>query len=277
MDKFTEKIKAYLDTPSAQRDIPAGALLLLQINKNRILYNNVIRRPEKFADRVANELKKHLIYRMEGITRQQVTELSEKLMPAIPKLLEEMPVISTDEELPEGKIAKGKRADHDQLPEDIQALWTESAELWFRIKNQYETVKAMADKPACERYEALHILDMLDQKYRKNMEIYDHATISGKVKTESDGSEQDAGAALKTLSSARSYLTTNKAKLTELMAAEQPDQVEIDKIKTKMQERIDTIYSLGADLSEANIAELTELGLTIPTKDEAEQPAQEGE
>lgn len=277
MDKFTEKIKAYLDTPSAQRDIPAGALLLLQINKNRILYNNVIRRPEKFADRVANELKKHLNYRLEGITRKQVTELSAKLMPAIPKLLEEMPVISTDEELPEGKIAKGKRADHDQLPEDIQALWTESAELWFRIKYQYETVKAMADKPACERYEALHILDMLDQKYRKNMEIYDHATISGEVKTESDGSEQDAGAALKTLSSARSYLTTNKAKLTELMAAEQPDQVEIDKIKTKMQERIDTIYSLGADLSEANIAELTELGLTIPTKDEAEQPVQEGE
>ena len=277
MDKFTEKIKAYLDTPSAQRDIPAGALLLLQINKNRILYNNVIRRPEKFADRVANELKKHLNYRLEGITRKQVTELSAKLMPAIPKLLEEMPVISTDEELPEGKIAKGKRADHDQLPEEIQALWTESAELWFRIKYQYETVKAMADKPACERYEALHILDMLDQKYRKNMEIYDHATISGEVKPEADGSEQDAGAALKTLSSARSYLTTNKAKLAELMAAEQPDQVEIDKIKTKMQERIDTIYALGADLSEANIAELTELGLTIPTKDEAEQPAQEGE
>lgn len=277
MDKFTEKIKVYLDTPPAQRDVPAGALLLLQINKNRILYNNVIRRPEKFADRVANELKKHLNYRMEGITRQQVTELSAMLMPEIPKLLEEMPVISTDEELPEGKIAKGKRADHDQLPEDIQALWTESADLWFRIKQQYETVKAMTDKPACERYEALHILDMLDQKYRKNMELYDHATISGEFKPKSDGSDQDAGVALKTLSSARSYLTTNKAKLAELMAAEQPDQVEIDKIKAKMQERINTIYSLGADLSEANISELTELGLTIPTKNEAEQPAQEGE
>lgn len=276
MDKFTEKIKAYLDTPSAQRDIPAGALLLLQINKNRILYNNVIRRPEKFADRVANELKKHLNYRLEGITRQQVAELSDKLIPEIPKILKEMPVISTDEELPEGTIAKGKRADHDQLPEDIQALWTESAELWFRIKQQYETVKAMADKPACERYEALHILDMLDQKYRKNMEIYDHATISGEVKPESDGSEQDTGAALKTLSSARSYLTTNKAKLTELMAAEQPDQAEIDKIMQKMQGRIDTIYSLGSDLSDANIAELTELGLTIP-KHETEQPVQEGE
>ena len=274
MDKFTEKIKAYLDTPSAQRDVPEGALLLLQINKNRILYNNVIRRPEKFADRVANELKKHLNYRLEGITRQQVAELSDKLIPEIPKILKEMLVISTDEELPEGTIAKGKRADHDQLPEDIQALWTESAELWYRIKQQYETVKAMTDKPACERYEALHILNMLDQKYRKNMEMYDHAAVSGEIKA--TGSDQDTGAALKTLSSARSFLTTNKAKLVELMAAEQPDQAEIDKIKQKMQERIDTIYSLGSDLSDANIAELTELGLTIP-KHETEQPVQEGE
>lgn len=264
MDQFTEKIKKYLDTAPNERDVASGALLLLQINKNRILYNNVIRRPDKFAERVANDLRKHLNYRLEGITQQQVTALSEKLMSAVPTLLKEMPVISSEDELPEGKIAKGKRADHDQLPPQVQALWTESADLWFRIKQQYETVKAMEDMPACERYEALHILDMLDQKYRKNMDVYDHATISGETNSESD----DAGTALKTLSSARSYLTTNKTKLAELMAAEQPDQDEIDKVRAKMQERIDTIYSLGSDLSDANMAELSDLGLTIPTKDE---------
>lgn len=277
MDKFTEKIKSYLDTSPADRDVAAGALLLLQINKNRILYNNVIRRPDKFADRVANELKKHLNYRLEGITRQQVKELSDKLMPEIPKLLSEMPVISTDDDLPEGTIAKGKRADHDQLPEDIQALWTESTELWYRIKQQYETVKAMADKPACERYEELHILDMLDQKYRKNLELYDHAVVPGTEVEQPTDNNTDPAAALKTLSSARSYLTTNKAKLAELMAAEQPDQAEIEKVKAKMQERVDTIYSLGSDLSEANIAELTELGLTIPVKNEQEQQPAEGQ
>ena len=42
-----DKIKAYLDTPAAERDVAAGALLLLQLNRNRILYNGACIAPQR--------------------------------------------------------------------------------------------------------------------------------------------------------------------------------------------------------------------------------------
>ena len=47
-DKFTEKIQQWLDTPSSERSIEEGAALLLKLNRNRILYSNIMRHPTLF-------------------------------------------------------------------------------------------------------------------------------------------------------------------------------------------------------------------------------------
>ena len=40
--KFTELIKQWLETPSDQRDYSVGALYLLKLSGNRIMYRNVV-------------------------------------------------------------------------------------------------------------------------------------------------------------------------------------------------------------------------------------------
>ncbi len=52
-----EEIKIILDTPDEQIDIDAAALLLLKINRNRILHQNIVRRRD--IAKLKYELQKH--------------------------------------------------------------------------------------------------------------------------------------------------------------------------------------------------------------------------
>lgn len=40
--KFTEQIKQWLETPEAERDYSVGALYLLKLSGNQIMYHNII-------------------------------------------------------------------------------------------------------------------------------------------------------------------------------------------------------------------------------------------
>ena len=50
-NKFTELIKQWLETPSNQRDYSVGALYLLKLSGNRIMYRNVV---AKIEDLITN-------------------------------------------------------------------------------------------------------------------------------------------------------------------------------------------------------------------------------
>ena len=68
---FTEKLQAWLNRPhSSEEMIKEGALLLLQLNKNRVLYNNILRQPTRprYRERLEYELNKHLQIRLAGLT-----------------------------------------------------------------------------------------------------------------------------------------------------------------------------------------------------------------
>ena len=58
--KLTESIQKWLNEKPEERDIVVGATYLLQLNKNRALYNTIIRKPQREADRLEYELRKHL-------------------------------------------------------------------------------------------------------------------------------------------------------------------------------------------------------------------------
>lgn len=47
--QITRRIQQYLDTPETDRDPVAGASLMLQLNRNRALYNSILRKPENSA------------------------------------------------------------------------------------------------------------------------------------------------------------------------------------------------------------------------------------
>ena len=86
-NKITEQLTEWLNTPRENRDIPAGAMMLLRLNNNRFLYANILRRPDKFADKLEYELRKHLRIRLDGLTRADVIKLEAQVIPAAKRTL----------------------------------------------------------------------------------------------------------------------------------------------------------------------------------------------
>ena len=278
--KFTEKIQKWLDTPADERDIVAGATMLLQLNRNQFFYNNVTARPARYAAKLEYELKKHLRIRLDGQTIQDVVRMEKTVLPAVEKtILEEVAVannqqemvnddhevvIDSDDDKPqEAVVAKGRREDHDSLPDEIKALFDNAGQLYFSIKQLYETLKTMENAQPCDRYEYLKQLKEADTKYHANLQKYDAYRADGTTTTVELETETSADLAGK-ISTARGYLSSNKSKLAALKA----DKGAAEKyaaLLAKMQERYDFLIANGAPISEAQTAELAELGVVTDT------------
>lgn len=171
--EFTQQLQAYLAKPSDERDVRQGALLLLRINSNRYLYACACVNPARYADTIAYELNKHLRIRLDGLTRQDVAQMEREALPLIEQSISQgAPVISTDADHPKGQY-RGRRPDHDKLPDNIKKLYNDNGELYFKMKQTFETLKTMADKEPCDRYELLKLLKKADERYRANWEAYD--------------------------------------------------------------------------------------------------------
>lgn len=266
-ETLTKEIQEWLATPDSQKDIPAGAILLLRINRNRIFYTNVLARPQKFLSKLKYELQKHLKYRLDHKTLDDVVKMNREVIPAAAETLKTVlddPVIDSEQDLPQdGTIVKGKRSDHEQLPPDIQQLWTDCADLYFRIKQLFETLKTMEKAQPCDRYEYLKQLDELDKKYRQNMDVYDHYVIGQNPDDPpAKASDDDPKVLINKINASRKYLSENKAKLAELKDSD-PDKY--TKLLAKVQERYDFLMAQGQNLEAEQTAALQALGVVTET------------
>lgn len=258
-EKLTAQVQAYINAEPADRDIEFGAVLLLKLNKNRILYNNIVRRPDKFADKLLYELKKFLTIRLDQKTIHDVVQMERKLLPAVELLIANAEPLSTDDEHV-AAIVKGKRADHESLPERVQKLWEESAGYYKNIKLLHENLKGMDNDQPCDRYELLKQLDEQDRMYRMNMESYDGYKEDGGAK-DSGAVKVDSPAEIaKKVTAARTYLSKNKDKLKQLMDADKDKYAEL---LPKMQERFDYLIQSGNNIDDSQKTELAACGLTV--------------
>lgn len=268
--KLTEKIQKYLQTEPAKRDVVEGATLLLSLNRNRILFQNVMRRPEKFADKVEYELKKHLKIRLDDKTIADVAAMDRAVIPmaqeTINRRLEKAANLADDIDTHEELVAvarhAGKRADHDELPDEIKELWVLSAELWFKIKEIFETLKTMEAAPPCDRYEFLKMLDEADKQYRANMAKYDTFVLGGESEA-GEHEEMEPAEIAKKVQAARKYISDNKKKLAELKESGDFPNAKYDALLTKVQERFNFLIESGNSVSEDQVAELKELGIVV--------------
>lgn len=265
-NKFTQQISDWLNTPREQRDIPAGAMMLLRLNNNRFLYANILRRPDKFAEKLEYELRKHLRIRLDGLTRADVIKLEAQVIPAAKKTLASPPVvISTDDELPEAKVARGRRDDHDRLPAAVQALWDNNLQLYKTIKNVFEQLKTMEKAQPCDRYEYVKILDEADKKYRANLERYDGFVIGNEpdashaVHAATDNATDDQAA--RKINAARKTLSKYKKILAK--ALEQDNAEKADTAKAKILDSVAAIRHAGGIVRAAVTTELLALGINI--------------
>lgn len=76
MDKeFTNKLQTWLSLPREQRDWDEGALMLLQLTGNKIMYRNLSVNPEGKANFIEGKLQQYLEFRLAELTHEQVKEM----------------------------------------------------------------------------------------------------------------------------------------------------------------------------------------------------------
>lgn len=271
-DNLTRRMQAWLSAPAGGRDIREGAEMLLRLTRNRILYANILRRPDKMASKLEYELKKHLRIRLDGLTRRDVALMEREVMPRAEELLaagglpdaeDDLPEISSEADQP-APVHEGRRADHDALPEEIRRLWDDNAGIWFRIKQTYNTLLSMEHAAPCDRYEYLKALDELDRRYRDNMARYDaYAGTAGAEMPDggADSGADDAAPTAAEVSAARKYLSTNRAKLEAAIAEGDDDKA--GKIREAMQQRVDTVLRAGESFKPDYRDALSALGLSM--------------
>ena len=172
--EFTEKIQQWLDTPHEQRDYEQGALYLLKLNGNQIMYRNLMSNPCGKAEFIEYHLRKHYSFRVKDLTHAQVVAMDKQVEEIVKKHN------TFTEDNPAKEFKQGKRGDHDTLPEEIQALYVENLSLLQRMREVHLRLRTLstADAPCpdSERYPFLKELIELDTRLHANWDRYDHYT-----------------------------------------------------------------------------------------------------
>ena len=174
MDKeFTNKLQTWLSLPREDRDWDEGALILLQLTGNKIMYRNLSVNPEGKANFIEGKLQQYLEFRLAELTHEQVKEMQH----AVEEIVKEHTEFKSDDN--EAKNFKaGKRADHDTLPEEIQALYVENLDLVHRMRELHLKLRTMSTTDSTcadsDRYPFLKEFIKLDKKLHDNWNVYDH-------------------------------------------------------------------------------------------------------
>lgn len=190
MDKeFTNKLQTWLSLPREQRDWDEGALMLLQLTGNKIMYRNLSVNPEGKANFIEGKLQQYLEFRLAELTHEQVKEMQQ----AVEEIVKEHTEFKSDDN--ETKNFKaGKRADHDTLPEEIKALYVENLDIVHRMRELHLKLRTMSTTDSTcadsDRYPFLKEFIKLDKKLHDNWNVYDHFVT--KAETAESAEEAEA-------------------------------------------------------------------------------------
>ena len=170
--KFTKKIGAWLDTPESERDYSDGAIMLLQLTNNKIMYNNIKANPRQRGEFIEYNLRKYYNFRLQQLTHEMV----EKMRVEVKQIVADH--ISKPDVDEAAAFKAGKRADHDELPDDIKALFERNFQIVHRMRECHVQLRhAVNENTVCvdsEEYPFLQELIALDKEYHHNWDVYDH-------------------------------------------------------------------------------------------------------
>lgn len=184
-NKLTEKIQSWLDTPENNRDYDLGALFLLQLSNNQIMYRNISRNAKKHAQFIEHQINKYMKFRVATLTHEQVAEMQKKvdMIISLRHLDKEetgskepaKPTVSTNTEVSSlqnnptstngvgfdeacggadnihqdnKQFKAGKRLDHDSLPVEIQALYIENGNIIHKMRELHLQLRQLSKENA---------------------------------------------------------------------------------------------------------------------------------
>ena len=203
MDKqFTEQLQAWLALPREKRDWDAGALMLLQLSGNKIMYRNISVNPIGKAEFIEGKLQQYLDFRLAELTHEQVKEMQQQ----VADIVQEHTEFKSDTN--EAKSFKaGKRADHDSLPDEIKALYVENLDLVHRMRELHLKLRTMSTADsACadsDRYPFLKEFIKLDKKLHDNWNVYDHFVTKEETEESEEKEEKPKASTSKSKKSAK--------------------------------------------------------------------------
>lgn len=169
LNDFEKKCQDWLDTPVAERSLEEGAMLMLKANRNKILYQNAI--SKKMFDKIAYELKKYL-----GSKFRQCDAVT------VEKLTEEVELVTTKIYFADAET-KGKRKDHDELPQEVQDIIHVNSQRYARLRGLHERVKVLSGTgyTPCDRFPYLKEMLQLSTEIRDAWKFYDEYKIGDKL------------------------------------------------------------------------------------------------
>lgn len=184
-EKLTKELQQWLNTNAEKRDIETGARLVRVLVRNQVLSASFQRLPKKYMKMVEYQLSKFLPMRLDRVTHHDVVRMSgqatliasqHRLNAPLPGK-DKMPVLKRIEKAEVFKL--GKRPDHDRLPEEIQALYSENLSLMQNMRACHAQLVLLSlpeNQSSCpdgDRYPFVKELINLDAKYHSNWEKYD--------------------------------------------------------------------------------------------------------
>lgn len=292
--KFTEQIARWLESEHTSSEaIAAGAMLLLQLNRDNAMYQRIMHRQQRELSFLEYKLRRYLKMRQDGQTIKDVVILSNEIVPHIQTVIdaEPIPVEDRAELLPfeqpaekdggnEMYVRKGIRPDHDKLPDNIKAIWPKNAERWKKIKQTFETLKTLTEP--CDRYEYLKVLKETWYKYKEDMARYDEFQLTADAAAVPDGSP--SGVTLtpeqeKELKNADSYISKNLPQMQQLVAAAKKEDFNeeqknaLESLRQRIQQRVDVLLKYGRTLTDERREQLLQcdIKITLETPEENEQ------
>ena len=176
--KYVDEVNAYLALPVAEREIEKGAMLMLKGNRNQTLHKNVIRKI--WHEKVEYELKKILGNRLIVPEKEKDSEDVKVVAPLKTVSITEIDTVVSNHLNKATEIeVKGKRADHDQLPEAIQLIPEENKARYQQMRSLHEKLKLMNAEnfTAEDRKPVLDEFTKLDGDLRLSWDKYDTFVI----------------------------------------------------------------------------------------------------
>ena len=175
--ELTPKIKEWLETEPSQRSLHEGADLLLRVTRNRILYANVTRNLARHAGTIEYHLNKIYKNRLADITHSQVSSM----LSEVDAIARAHGLGNTQGLTGRTELQRGKRADHDELPDEIRQLYLDNAEIHRKIRECHLQIRMITPEnstcPDSDRYPWAKEIIALDTLYRENWNRYDARVI----------------------------------------------------------------------------------------------------
>lgn len=267
MDQIlNQKIHQFLQLENpTDSQIREAATMLLQVSpRARGIYNSAMARPQSMLPWVRSDLKKYYNIRMRGLTPATTKAFNEAAVRQVKETLSQRPEDAEEEKVPQVPLlgVRGKRKDHDQLPDSIKALWDNNTERWKKIRQLHNQLLVMIEKPGyqpCDGNELCNTLRQADTQLRKDYATYDsYVIIDGKTSADNDKDSVDIFTDnVKTIQNARTAITRGLQRKTQ-------DEASIEKIRNA----VDTLLALKQVIKPSTVEKLKAIGINIPANAE---------